>query len=403
MRVAYLTGHLPFPPTSGGRRRDAELLSRLAALADIHLFTVSKTYQDDSANAAAVEGAASVSVFEATPHAAPQEAPSKVRSHWSARVAPAILARHRREPFDVVHVEGYFLVHHLVTGLDVPVSLVAENVEFEVERAAEAILGHAEEPSWRVTRVAEVAAWRLAIICGAVSEDDAATMRSIVPDLDVRHIPQGSDHRALVGAPTVPDNGRGDTPTVVYLANFGYGPSADGASFLVSAIWPHIVAAIPTARLLLIGVNHDPSLLNAARREPSIQTVGPMEPALAFSRGDVMLAPLRFGGGVKTKILEAVYYAFPTVTTPVGTQGLPVVVREGLIVAHTAEDLAASTIALLSSRRAREEVSAQLAHAAASLPSWNQAAENLLDCWRDAARLKVPAGRTGRARNSRNR
>src|SRR3954451_20302021 len=49
--VLFLACHLPFPPVSGGRRRELELIERLSQVFDVHLMVVSKSCEQDSANA----------------------------------------------------------------------------------------------------------------------------------------------------------------------------------------------------------------------------------------------------------------------------------------------------------------------------------------------------------------
>src|SRR5919199_1835025 len=48
MRILFLTAHLPFPPLSGGRRREFELISRLGTNNEIHLCSITKSWQTDS-------------------------------------------------------------------------------------------------------------------------------------------------------------------------------------------------------------------------------------------------------------------------------------------------------------------------------------------------------------------
>jgi crotonobetainyl-CoA:carnitine CoA-transferase CaiB-like acyl-CoA transferase len=66
MRVLFLTCHLPYPPVSGGRLREHELLRRLCRACDVHLVAISKTYEQDLAAAERLEDlCASVTVLEA--------------------------------------------------------------------------------------------------------------------------------------------------------------------------------------------------------------------------------------------------------------------------------------------------------------------------------------------------
>jgi hypothetical protein len=66
-RVLFLSCHLPWPAVSGGRRRELELLRRISDRFDVHLVVVSKTPDEDRANATRMQRwCSSVEVFAAS-------------------------------------------------------------------------------------------------------------------------------------------------------------------------------------------------------------------------------------------------------------------------------------------------------------------------------------------------
>src|ERR671933_407618 len=48
MKILFLTAHLPYPPFSGGRRREFELISRLSKSFEVHLCSITKSWKTDS-------------------------------------------------------------------------------------------------------------------------------------------------------------------------------------------------------------------------------------------------------------------------------------------------------------------------------------------------------------------
>ena len=148
---------------------------------------------------------------------------------------------------------------------------------------------------------------------------------------------------ALPAAPPLPRlDGRHD---VVFVAGFGHTPNVDAAQWLVGEIWPLILARHPGLRLALIGSNPTPAVQALAR--PGIEVTGFVSDAeLARRYGEARLAlcPLRFGAGIKLKVVEALHQGVPLVTTPVGTQGLP---DAPCPQAGSAAELAAAACALL--------------------------------------------------------
>ena len=70
-----------------------------------------------------------------------------------------------------------------------------------------------------------------------------------------------------------------------------------------------------------------------------------------------MVAPLRFGAGVKGKIVEALYYGLPVITTNIGVEGLPV--DNPIIVAETEKDFATAISGLYNDLTRLKSVAAE--------------------------------------------
>ncbi len=62
--------------------------------------------------------------------------------------------------------------------------------------------------------------------------------------------------------------------------------------------------------------------------------------------GSVVLVPLRIGSGIRVKLLDAMSYGVPAVSTSIGCEGIPV--RDGvhILIRDTAADYAAAAVAL---------------------------------------------------------
>ena len=96
---------------------------------------------------------------------------------------------------------------------------------------------------------------------------------------------------------------------------------------------------------------------------------------------DVYVCPIRFGGGVKSKILEAIHAGCAIVSTSTGLQGLEAAAACGGVGSRHRHRLAAGIAALLSDRRLRDDVRARAAAAAADLVTWTEATAQLDAAW----------------------
>jgi glycosyltransferase involved in cell wall biosynthesis len=97
----------------------------------------------------------------------------------------------------------------------------------------------------------------------------------------------------------------------------------------------------------------------------------------------VVVAPLRVGGGVKVKVLEALSRGKAVVSTSVGVQGLT---QSPAVVADEPAAFATAVADLLADPAARDRREQAALRYARSLPTWDDAARALLGCYRAARR-----------------
>lgn len=135
---------------------------------------------------------------------------------------------------------------------------------------------------------------------------------------------------------------------ILFVAGFGHPPNVTAAQWLVRDILPLVRAQFPRVRLSLVGSNPTPEIRALACEHIEVTGfVSDMELTVRYSQARVTTAPLLFGGGMKGKVVEAMRFGVPMVTTPIGAQGLAGA-GAALGVHQTAEALADDLILLLS-------------------------------------------------------
>lgn len=113
-------------------------------------------------------------------------------------------------------------------------------------------------------------------------------------------------------------------PRILFVAGFAHPPNVDAALWLATEIFPRIRAMILDATLDLVGSNPADSVLALAGDAIHVHAnVSHEELARHYAGATVAIVPLRFGAGVKLKVVEAMSRGVPVVTTSVGAQGLP--------------------------------------------------------------------------------
>lgn len=133
-----------------------------------------------------------------------------------------------------------------------------------------------------------------------------------------------------------------DRAGILFIGNYAHAPNVDAARWLAIEIMPHVWRRLPGAKLTLAGT--DPTSAVKKLANARIQVTGfikDLNPLLRSHR--VFAAPLRFGAGIKGKILQAMAAGIPIVTTAIGAEGILEDPDEMMI----AEDAAAFAAALV--------------------------------------------------------
>jgi GT2 family glycosyltransferase/ubiquinone/menaquinone biosynthesis C-methylase UbiE len=110
---------------------------------------------------------------------------------------------------------------------------------------------------------------------------------------------------------------------LMFVAGFGHPPNIDGAIWLVRDVMPLIHARRPDVKLALVGSNPTETVLALANERIEVTGfVSDEELTARYASVRVVVAPLRFGGGMKGKVIESMCHGVPCVTTSAGVQGL---------------------------------------------------------------------------------
>jgi GT2 family glycosyltransferase len=134
---------------------------------------------------------------------------------------------------------------------------------------------------------------------------------------------------------------------VCFVGGFRHPPNVDGIIWFVDAVWPLVLASVPSARLHIAGSHVTPEVLDLSGRE-GVEVVGFVHDLEAFlGRHRVTVAPLRYGAGAKGKVAASLAHGVPTVCTPIAAEGMQLTPGSNVLVGVGAEEFAAHVIALL--------------------------------------------------------
>lgn len=109
----------------------------------------------------------------------------------------------------------------------------------------------------------------------------------------------------------------------VTIGNFRHEPNWDAVLCLKHQIWPRLRARLPHAQLRIYGAYPPPKATALHNPRQGFYIGGWAEDAMqVMQQARVCLAPLRFGAGLKGKLIDAMQCGTPSVTTSIGAEGL---------------------------------------------------------------------------------
>ena len=159
---------------------------------------------------------------------------------------------------------------------------------------------------------------------------------------------------------------------IVTLGTLHYPPNADGIRWFLNDVFPLIRKNNPEVSLTVIGKNPPQDFLDlAAREEETIRVTGYVESLVPYLEASaLMVVPVRAGGGMRVRILEAFAYAMPVVTTTVGLEGINAVPGQDVLVADSETDFANQVIQLLENSTLQGKLSTNGRNLAESKYDW---------------------------------
>jgi polysaccharide biosynthesis protein PslH len=176
----------------------------------------------------------------------------------------------------------------------------------------------------------------------AVSEPDKTEFLRIFPHARVEVIPNGVDTDYFM-----PQNIQIKKNNLIFIGGMTWYPNRDGLLYFIQSIWPLIKEEIPEASLTLIGRKPLQKLIESSR-EKDLEVPGFVEDVRPYlHRANVMVVPIRVGGGTRLKILDAFACGKAVVSTSIGCEGLEVTPDNNILIGDSPEEFAGQVIKIL--------------------------------------------------------
>ena len=109
----------------------------------------------------------------------------------------------------------------------------------------------------------------------------------------------------------------------VFIGNFLHEPNWDCVKYLSETIWPLLHKKLPEAKMLIYGAYPSQKVLELNKPKQNFYIKGRADDAFeVIKNAKLVLAPIRFGAGIKGKLLEAMQCGTPSVTSSIGAEAM---------------------------------------------------------------------------------
>ncbi|KYH34466.1 putative S-adenosylmethionine-dependent methyltransferase [Clostridium tepidiprofundi DSM 19306] len=151
------------------------------------------------------------------------------------------------------------------------------------------------------------------------SQCEIDEIHSIDPNINAKAIPayifENTKFKNII-----PFSNRRD---LLFVGGFGHKPNIDGVLWFIRKIFPLVKEEIEDVKFYIVGSNPPQEVLDL-RSDEIIVTGFVTDEQLNeyYDKCKLVVVPLRYGAGVKGKVVEALYKQIPIITTSVGAEGL---------------------------------------------------------------------------------
>ena len=396
MKILMLTSYLPYPPSSGGQVRSYNLIKNLAKKHQISLFALIKDEAERKHVKELEKFCHKVRIFKR-----PEKPwtlinvlktgfglyPFLVVRNSSSEEKKALAEELEKETYDLIHAENFYVMPH-IPKTAIPILLTEQTIFYQVYRHYVATL------PWylfllKIALMIDIVKlkywesyyWRKANYLAAVSEDDINHIKKVASGRKVFIIPNGVDFK-FYSQKKYPKNKQ---PTLLFgAADFHWMQNEEGAKLLIEKVWPIIKEKNKEVKLWIVGKIAPKALaLYVGEERITIQEI--KDSREAYQRSWVLVAPMRSGGGSRTKFFEAMASGLPIATTSEGVEGIKAKDKEEIFIENDLGVLAEKVLVLLENKSLAERVGQKARELVKKQYSWNKSAQALDKAYQEVA------------------
>ncbi|MBM3254159.1 MAG: glycosyltransferase [Candidatus Omnitrophica bacterium] len=358
--ILILSPFLPFPPRDGGKLKMYTAIKSLSDEYDIILLSFIEDVEEERFTIPLRIFCREVFTILRKPTSLTKREndyfPKIVKAFYSQEFKNKLEETIKKYTIDILQTEYTFMAYYTKDIQDIPRILVEHDTSlFSLLHSYEKPLENGvfrKFSEWlkkvRFHRYAYEQFDKIIVF----TEEEKKKIKRLVPDADVSVIPIGLDLLTY----NFPKRDNNQPLDLIFIGYMGHYPNVDGVFYFCDRILPLIHSELPEVSLYIIGSSMEDRLLKLKERK-NIYLLGEVEDIRLFlAKSKVFIAPLRYGGGLRVKILEAMAMGLPVVATSVASRGIRAIANKEIIISDTPKKFAKDIIQLIQNENLRKEL-----------------------------------------------
>jgi polysaccharide biosynthesis protein PslH len=407
MKIMLLTQVLPYPPDSGPKVKTLNLIKYLSKFHQVTL--VSFVRGDQSSEVQSLQQYCEAVHTVPIERGAGLDARYMMRSFLSRQ--PFLMVRDdrpemrrlvdelaSRQQFDIVHADQLNMAQYALRVPGARRILDAHNALWLLYQRLwktmkpgpkKWLLGR----DWRLLKKYEGDVLHQFHVTLAVSEEDRTALQEAAQTIQKR----GEAHIAVIPITVDTDEVRRverspGADRILHMGTMYWPPNVDGVLWFIENVYPLIRSKRPGVEFDVVGARPPRELVEHSGNGTGINVTGYVEDPLPYlEQTGAVVVPLRAGGGMRVKILNALAQGLPVVTTTIGCEGIPVQNGTHLLIADTPEEFAAATLRFLEDRPYADQLGQRGRHFIQARYDYRVACEPIEQIYRGAsAEMRPP-------------
>ncbi len=140
-------------------------------------------------------------------------------------------------------------------------------------------------------------------------------------------------------------NKNAEPHAVFHIGSMDWQPNLEGVSWFLNKVWPLVIKKAPDLKLYLAGRQMPEWLLQ--HEQQGVEVIGEVHDAQDFIKSkNIMVIPLKSGGGMRVKLIEALALEKPVVSTPLGANGVDIKDGKNILLARQPREFANAILSL---------------------------------------------------------